>query len=528
MPCCGGDAKWKREFINDHKFDYVDVDEFIDGGFMTKLKYCFVFLFSLKSILIYVLDIYTAVMLVVFKTWTNSLSTDSTEVNKRPFIRWIFVASIGVSYILLFLEMRKTRAIILSRDISYTFTSIMANRYYTLRSYAHYCFFKQIHNQKRFKDELAFFVFFSLKGWKRLFFAEAPRQVVNGYILVHAILDGVNMFLKYEQHHHLSWTSKIEAIIDYTLDDDLNRKLTFVTMGIPCLLFIISAIRTLFAAFLYLFLVCEIRGNLKEYCCHKIDKRIAELLRYKARTRARKDRIQNGAIHPTKPVMDGFEDLIMMETVKKSVVHGEGIIADEKRAMPTRSITPNFSDTSPGRLDANRQRTAQPTLPRIDLDLTESNPYGPQATGQVHGNRASRFLASSLGRNEYLEVGSCANSECSEDSHDTYYMNGSKSSRSLDQHSNSSQSGQRPSRNQYTNDHRIRSSSPTRSEASSRSRPGYAPSNNGRNLGVYIEDDEDTSNRYQDSHHSPSHPRSRSKNSRNPTVKPGTTGAVNF
>lgn len=33
--------------------------------------------------------------------------------------------------------------------------------------------------------------------------------------------------------------------------------------------------------------VCYIQGNLKEYCCHKIDKRIAELLRHRQRLRVR-------------------------------------------------------------------------------------------------------------------------------------------------------------------------------------------------------------------------------------------------
>ncbi|ORX98150.1 hypothetical protein K493DRAFT_214713 [Basidiobolus meristosporus CBS 931.73] len=252
MCCCGGEAKWKREVINDHKFDFVDVDEFYEDHFATKFKYCFIFLFTIKSILIYVLDIYTAVMLIFFNSWTSDINKD---LEKLSYIRWIFVGSIAASYVLLFLEISKARAVILSGDISFTFTSIIANRYYTLRSYAHYCFFNQIHNQKRFKDELAFFVFFALKGWKRMFFAEAARRFVNGYTLFFSIKGNVS--------HLNTWY----------LDLPIDKKISLVTMGVPCLLFIVSAIKTIFAAILYIPLVCEIRGNLKEYCCHKIDKR---------------------------------------------------------------------------------------------------------------------------------------------------------------------------------------------------------------------------------------------------------------
>lgn len=54
--------------------------------------------------------------------------------------------------------------IIKSRDISYAFTNIMANNYYSLKSYDHFCFFSQINNSKKKKDEFAFFVFFTFKG----------------------------------------------------------------------------------------------------------------------------------------------------------------------------------------------------------------------------------------------------------------------------------------------------------------------------------------------------------------------------
>jgi hypothetical protein len=43
-------------------------------------------------------------------------------------------------------------------------SNIMANDYYSLRSYEHFCFFCQINNSKKKKDEFAFFIFFTFKG----------------------------------------------------------------------------------------------------------------------------------------------------------------------------------------------------------------------------------------------------------------------------------------------------------------------------------------------------------------------------
>jgi hypothetical protein len=52
-----------------------------------------------------------------------------------------------------------------------------------MKSYDHFCFFSQINNSKKKKDDFAFFVFFTFKGWKRLLLADAPRQVINGITL---------------------------------------------------------------------------------------------------------------------------------------------------------------------------------------------------------------------------------------------------------------------------------------------------------------------------------------------------------
>ena len=79
-------------------------------------------------------------------------------------------------------EARKSKKIIASRDISYAFTNVMANHYYSLRkslsnfinnciihpirlgSYDHFCFFDHISNSTKKKDEFAFFIFFTFKS----------------------------------------------------------------------------------------------------------------------------------------------------------------------------------------------------------------------------------------------------------------------------------------------------------------------------------------------------------------------------
>lgn len=64
-------------------------------------------------------------------------------------------------------------------------------------------------------------------------------------------------------------------------------------MQLPCVTSLVrlahnSILRAaMYADLLFAIVVCYIQGNLKEFCCHKVDKRIAELLRHKQRARVR-------------------------------------------------------------------------------------------------------------------------------------------------------------------------------------------------------------------------------------------------
>lgn len=118
--------------------------------------------------LVYISDIYTGIAMLANGYWSANILSESDESStiSVPFKigKWIFVGCIIFSLLLLAWEARKARMIIRSRDISYAFTNLMANDYYCLKSYDHFCFFSQINNSKKKKDEIAFFVFFTFKG----------------------------------------------------------------------------------------------------------------------------------------------------------------------------------------------------------------------------------------------------------------------------------------------------------------------------------------------------------------------------
>ncbi|KAF8743014.1 Fungal potassium channel, partial [Rhizoctonia solani] len=274
MCFAGGD--WKREVVQDHKFDFIDTRDYHSKSFGVRVRYIFLYVLIVKSFMVYMSDIFTAVTMLSSDGWTNQIYAkcgDECAVQIQfDVAKWIFVGCIIFSFLLLAYEAYKAKKIIASRDISYAFTNVMANTYYSLRSYDHYCFFCQIENSTKKKDDFAFFIFFTFKGWKRLLLADGPRQSINGLIL-YSFWRVNNGSFNFE---------------DYVYSNDPLTSALFFTMLFTVLVFAGSVLLLIVAAICYVPLLCYIQGNLKEYCCHKVDKRIAELIKRKNKLRLRK------------------------------------------------------------------------------------------------------------------------------------------------------------------------------------------------------------------------------------------------
>jgi len=275
---CFNGPKWKREVIPDHKFDFVDVRDFHSKAFAVRMRYIWMYVLVLKSFMVYVSDIFTAVTMLTSEEWSNSIfeSCPQNETNGCVFIpfkiaKWLFVGCIIFSFLLLAYETRKTKKIIASRDISYAFTNVTANYYYSLRSYDHFCFFCHINDSTKTLDNFAFFIFFTFKEWKRLLLADGPRQAINGLTLYAIYLARPNTVAWYDLPKYTSGSLVTTGLLVSTLFT--------VTVFAGSLLLLLAA------GVLYIPLLCYIRGNLKEYCCHKVDKRISEIIKRKAKQR---------------------------------------------------------------------------------------------------------------------------------------------------------------------------------------------------------------------------------------------------
>ncbi|KAJ3226944.1 hypothetical protein HDU81_007003 [Chytriomyces hyalinus] len=371
MACCET-AKWKREEIPDHKFDYIDVDDFIDDNWVRKLQYSFIFFLTVKSVLVYTADLTILALMIDSGVFTNSIdcgassgtgeASSTTDLTKgfgaifctngtsitsqlapktaRP---WIMLASVIMSLVLLLLDWRKGRIVIKSRDISYSLTNHVAYRYYVLKSYPHYCFFSEILNSRKSVDVLAFFVFFAFKSWKRLFLAEFPRVYINVLNMYDVLKGLIPPDLKYE-NPIIQYANAI-AILFASRAKNGAALATLILSTFTITMWFFSFCVIVAAFFMYFPLLYIVRGNLKEYVCHKIDKRISEILKKKSRKRTEEARKAELA------------ELERLQQLKARAKNGDPAAGGhDPDALAFKAAAP-------------LGLTQRPTLPDIDVDL---------------------------------------------------------------------------------------------------------------------------------------------------------------
>jgi len=300
---CFHSADWKREEILDHSFSLINVNDYVNKSITIRIKYLWIFFVVFKTVLVYMSDLY-----LLISSYNNSndmykikdeenFNNCNNQFNKTKYdfsffcevinpenkiitdlvkhMFWLLLFSILVTYFLSYLELKKAQKIIKSQDISFAFTNLTAYRIYCIKSYAYYCFFQLIQDHKKRSDDIAFFVFFTFKGWKRFVFADTPRRILNVVLLINGIVK--------------LQIGSIGSIAKKIKNNEATNLFTIGTSFFILSSWLITGISLLIAFIIYIPLLTVIQGNLKEYCCHKIDKRIGEIINSKTKQKNSKD-----------------------------------------------------------------------------------------------------------------------------------------------------------------------------------------------------------------------------------------------
>ncbi|KLT40555.1 hypothetical protein CC85DRAFT_148814 [Cutaneotrichosporon oleaginosum] len=291
--------------------------------------------------------------------WTNNLYTKCAKSGNHHCVidvqfkiaKWVFVGCIIFSFLLLGYEWYKARKVLRSRDISYTFCNTMANDYVSIKSYDSFCLFCRISANKKKKDKIAFFVFFSFKDWKRTILADGPRQSINAIVLF--------MIAK-------AYDFRTDDIPKYW-DGQPWTALLLISMILTVLIFLVSLGFLIAAAVLYVPLLCYIQGNLKEYVCHKVDKRIGEIIRKSQKRRIARNAELEKKIDMGLRIKNANGEFIDASLLKPTLPN---ISLDDDKPL-VRSASPAFGRSASPAFG----RTASPAFGRPPPPANYASPY---------------------------------------------------------------------------------------------------------------------------------------------------------
>lgn len=287
--CLENREKWARQ-VGQSSFDLVDMTQFHSTSFRIIISYIFMYVQIIITLAVYASDIYTAIMLLAFDRWASSIS---------PYVpfhisRWLFGGCILFSFVLLIYDYIQAYRVWKRYNICLTYTNPICRTIYSIKGFNYFCLFAKITKSKEFTDYVALFVFFTFKGWANLLLAEGPRQVLNALTL-YSVLKIDDDFVGAVTA--LAEKSHVEAVV-----------VSF--MAFSLLIWVISMCMFILALFCSCSVWTQVRRHncksLEEYCCVRIDKRVAELVAKYHKRGMKNLALENSRMskQPTLPTID--------------------------------------------------------------------------------------------------------------------------------------------------------------------------------------------------------------------------------
>lgn len=200
-----------------------------------------------------------------------------------------------------------------------------------------------------------------------------------------------------------AWTAKDGG---FHLDTDWNvygadwpQRVALISMSFTCLLWCLNIIDLGIACVLYVPVFMRIQGNLKEYCCHKIDKRITEILEKQRQKRLRAQEKNNNKKKPTRKEQEAEKLAAAMDPVQEehmsydldddhsTLLHGSSNSVSNKVAVGTPRTPYNEAPRTPYS-EPPRTPYSEPAYP--------TSPYNPPPPRRAYTDRSYDYYNSAV------------------------------------------------------------------------------------------------------------------------------------
>lgn len=279
MGCCGRREKGPTD--QTQKWDYITLADFRATGVWSSIAYLWLWLLFISTIVVYAVDTFTAVNLLVFNKWSSQV---------KPYIpfeysKWIFAGCILFSWALWFFEWIRAIRVIRRGGVAESYMDPLAVSLQSMRSqgWRRFLVFTALTKSKKGMDLLAFFVYFEFKGSFRTILAEGPRQVVN-LLTLYAVVQADLVGKSTDQGSSFSafWSH-----IQQLYNDNHLQAIILCAMLYTLVIWAISIICLASAAILYIVFLWHYipsqDGGLANYCRRKIDRRLERIVAVKVK-----------------------------------------------------------------------------------------------------------------------------------------------------------------------------------------------------------------------------------------------------
>lgn len=266
------------DLSHSQKWAFLNISDFRCTSSLTVLAYIWVWFLAIVSLVVYGLDTYTAISLLVWDRWSSAVQ----PALDFKYSKWIFAACILLSWSLLFYEWFRAIRVMRRDGVAETYMDPLAciakSLWTPSMGWKRFLVYTELTKHRKGLDYTALFVYFASKTIIRVVLAEGPRIVVNAMTLWAVLQSKILGPAKGDHSAIVQFFLNLEALAQQ------NEQQAFVygAMFFTLVIWVFSAITLLIAGLTYiLFLMHQIPSeyrSLSVYCKCKIDKRLANIV----------------------------------------------------------------------------------------------------------------------------------------------------------------------------------------------------------------------------------------------------------
>ncbi|KAI8635663.1 hypothetical protein F5Y19DRAFT_461242 [Xylariaceae sp. FL1651] len=291
-----GTTRKEAEIRPEQKWDAISLRDFKTSSIFPPLAYGYLYFSLLLSLAVYGVDIFTAINLLAFNTWSSSIKP--TQLLTFEQSKWIFSAAIIATFVNLAFEHFRAWRVMKRGSVAECYLDSLAVRLESIRfgngqGWRRFLVFAELTKSKKGAEYVALFTYFSFQSWIRVLICSGPRQAVNALTL-YAVYTSTLIPTDVSSFESTlgSFFSKIQTLAA----ENTQQAVILSGMLFTLIIWVFSVLFLLLGALFYVFFLWHYiprqDGGLHGYCERKVNKRLKSIVTVKVNKALAKEELR--------------------------------------------------------------------------------------------------------------------------------------------------------------------------------------------------------------------------------------------